>query len=193
VSRRAALAIWAACLAGGVGIGVLTDGGAVVPAGPDGAEPASEGTNVDAAGWQPAGENETSGKVGPSRRAADAASGDGEDDDDEAAVDRSDPPASGPSGRTPHRSRASGRGSRDGRDGREATSIIETIVPGIAIPPLDGQPGVPGESTTTTTGPSSTTTTGEPSSTTTTTSSVPPEGGGGSGPVVSPLRPGRGP
>jgi hypothetical protein len=188
VSRRATLAIWAACLAGGVGIGALTDGGTVPPARPDRAEPASEGTNVDAAGWRPSGADKTLGRAGPSRRAADASVAAVDEDEAEAAVGRSDPPTNGAGRRSPHRSRAGGS------DGRDASSIIETIVPGIVIPPLDGQPGEPGESTTTTTEPSSTTTTSEPpSSTTTTMSSIPPVPGGGSGPVVSPLRPGRGP
>jgi hypothetical protein len=188
VSRRATLAIWAACLAGGVGIGVLTDGGTVVPARPGRAEPASEGTNVDAAAWRPSGADKNPGRAGPSRRVADAPVPAGDENEDEASAERSDPPTNGAGGRSPHRSRAGGS------DGRDASSILETIVPGIVIPPLDGQPGEPGESTTTTTERSSTTTTSEPSaSTTTTTSSVPPDPGGGSGPVLSPLRPGRGP
>jgi hypothetical protein len=182
VSRRATAAIWVACLAGGVAVGVLTDGGIVVSGRPDRAEPASEGTNVDAAGWTARAGSEASVRTDPSGAAADAS--DVRADGDRAAVDGSgDPPAGGTSARSPRRSGAGGL------DGRDAESILEAIVPGVVIPPLDGQPG---QSTTTTTEPASTTTTtSEPP--TTTTSSVPTVPGGGSGPVITPLPPVRNP
>jgi hypothetical protein len=178
LGRRATLAIWAACLAGGVGIGVLTDGGDRSPAAPRGrSEPASEGTNADAAGWQAPAEGEASRE----REAPPEASGGSaarEDGDGEAAADRSDPPTSRPSRHTPHGSRL------DDIDGRDARAIIESVLPGIVIPSFDGRPG---GSTTTTEPPSppgdSTTTTEPPS--TTTTSSVPPDTGGGPGPVIT--------
>jgi hypothetical protein len=177
VSRRRALAIWAACLAGGVAIGVVTDGGTVAPARPERTDPASEGTNVDAAGWNPPGADEASRSARPSQEAVDSSGRRG--DDDEAPADRPDrtETTSEPRRRSPHRSRP---GRLDGRDSR---TIIETIVPVIVIPPFGGQPAEPSESTTTTEPPSTTTTT-EPS--TTTTSSVPPDPGGGTGPIDTP-------
>jgi hypothetical protein len=175
VSRRAAVAIWAACLVGGVVVGVLTDGGIVVRDRPDRADPASAGTNVDAARWKPPGEDETSGRAGTAREAVAANASRG--DDGSGPSDRSDPPARGPSRRSPDRSRSSEV------DASDARSIIDTIVPGIVIPPFEGQPGDSGGSTTTSEPPSTTTTT-EP--TTTTTSSVPTDPGG-SGPIITPL------
>jgi hypothetical protein len=153
---------------------VLTDGGDRPPAAPRGrSEPASEGTNADAAGWQAPAEGEAS-----SEREASPEAGGGsaarEDGDGEAPADRSDPPTSRPSRRTPHGSRL------DDVDGRDARAIIESVLPGIVIPSFDGPHG----DSTTTTEPSSTTTTSEPP-TTTTTSSVPPDTGGGPGPVIT--------
>ena len=177
MSRRATLAIWAACLAGGVVVGVLTDAGIVVPGRTDRTDPASEGTNVDAAGWKPPSEDETSGGAATARDTADAGAVEG--NDEAGAADRSDPPTSDPRRRSPDGSRVAQV------DAGDARSIIETIVPGIVIPPLEGEPDQPGGSTTTTEPPSTTTTTG-PS---TTTSSVPPDPGGGSGPIITPLPP----
>lgn len=177
MSRRTTVAIWAACLVGGIAVGVLTDGGIVVSGRPDKAEPASEGTNVDAARWEPPASDEDPGRTGTSRdavEASDVRTADGRD-----GTDPSDePPPGGSSARSPRRPGASGL------DGREAASILETIVPGVVIPPLDDRPR---QSTTTSTEPPSTTTTSEP--TTTTTSSVPTDPGGGSGPIITPLPP----
>jgi hypothetical protein len=169
-----AAAIWAVCLAAGIGIGVLTDGGdgPLPRAEPEAAE---DGDRLPA----PAGEEATDlidhvAGTAVTRGADEAAAG-------VAAAAATDPLAALVEGTAP----ATGSTAPDAEDlvgglpEGPAREILEDLLPDVIVDPPAGE--APGGTTSTTVAPSTTTTTAAPITTTTT---APP---GGGGPVITPL------
>ncbi|HEY8526409.1 MAG TPA: hypothetical protein VIL48_15660 [Acidimicrobiales bacterium] len=171
LSRRAALAIWAACLAGGVGLGVLTDDrGGPAPGPGGGVEAAEPAAAEDAA--EPA-----------DGRSASRAPG-GADSQDGA------PPAPGsapiPAARTPWSTAPSSPSAPAAPgaiadvgdlEGADARAIVEMVLAGL-VPPFAPVPGTPDTTAApppaTDPPPPSVTTTDPPASTTTETTAEPP-------------------
>lgn len=174
MTRGTTLAIWVSCLAGGVGLGVLTDGGT-------GPTPLQDGVDerIDRSGMRPpnpvaATEDDADDQAGSARRAGGSSSpeadGVASGSDLSAAADAGPRPGARPRPGGP-------------RLGAADPSILDGVLPDVTLLPPGGLE--PDESTTTTEPPSSTTTTSEPPTSTTETTTG--SGGTGSDPLVTPL------
>lgn len=168
-----AAALWAACLAAGIGIGVLTDGG-------DGPLPGRDepGPEEDRDRLSPPVDGETADLIdhvaGPAATpGVDEAAG-------APAAAVADPFTALVDGTAP----ATGSTVPDAEDvvgglpEGPARDILEDLLPDVTVPPPPG--GLPGDTTSTTAAPTTTSTTAAPTTTTT----APP---GGGGPAITPL------
>lgn len=185
LSRRATLAIWATCLVGGVGIGVLTDGGDGPASRRDEREPSAAERLVPPSQQATPAPSRDEGGTGAGERDASSRSG--------ATRGRAGDDPGRPAGGSPATDGAAGSAGSGGpqprlteMDRRDVEWIIERVLPGVVVPPLDRPPA---ESTTTSEPPTSTTTTSEPP--TSTTSTTDGSGGPGPGATTLPGIPGR--
>lgn len=175
-----AVAIWAACLAAGVGVGVLTDGdtGPLPRGGEPGAE--DDRPTLRAPEDDPAGEQGDQAAPSPGTGPADeVARAVGRD-----APDVRDTAADGAASTAPPPPDM--RSQLDGVSEAQALAILEAIMPPVLVdPPLDAGPRWTAP---TIEAPTTTTTRPPPASSSTTTTARRP---GGRGPVITPL-PGAG-
>jgi hypothetical protein len=168
-----AAAIWAVCLAAGIGIGVLTDGGdGPLPRGEPEVEdsdrlPAPAGEGADHLIDRVAGTAATRGADEAAAGIASAAA-----TDPLASLVEGSAPATGPTA-------PDAEELVEGLPEGPARDILEDLLPDLDVDPPGGEE--PGDTTSTTGAPTTTTTTEAPTTTTTT---APP---GGGGPLITPL------